>query len=145
MAKDGALVVLEHTSEILKDNPLGDPHRRKLGVWLPPEYDAGAGRSPSRRRFPVLYDAIALLPAPAATDDLVQEATARDFVADAFAHCKFIGYVDAALPLLEKAGIAEADFDEGLLAIASSKAAAGFVGKLGDLRMWDREPKVKMK
>ena len=28
----GTLVVLEHTSKILKDNPLGDPPVRKLGV-----------------------------------------------------------------------------------------------------------------
>ncbi|MCC6535516.1 MAG: hypothetical protein IT531_23440 [Burkholderiales bacterium] len=50
----GTLVVLEHSSNILKDNPLGDPHVRKLGVWLPPEYDQGGGR----RRFPVLYDLV---------------------------------------------------------------------------------------
>ena len=50
----GTLVVLEHTSKILKDNPLGDPHVRKLGVWLPPQYD----ESPGRRRFPVLYDLV---------------------------------------------------------------------------------------
>ena len=36
----GTLVVLEHTSNILKDNPLGDPHVRKLAVWLPPQYDS---------------------------------------------------------------------------------------------------------
>jgi len=47
----GTLVVLEHDSKILRDNPLGDPHVRKLGVWLPPQYDRGA-----RQRFPVLYD-----------------------------------------------------------------------------------------
>ena len=39
----GTLVVLEHTSKILKDNPLGDPHVRKLAVWLPPQYDDGTG------------------------------------------------------------------------------------------------------
>ncbi|MDP1537034.1 MAG: alpha/beta hydrolase-fold protein [Burkholderiales bacterium] len=47
----GTLVVLEHTSKILRDNPLGDPHLRKLGVWLPPQYDEASGR-----RFPVFYD-----------------------------------------------------------------------------------------
>ena len=51
----GTLVVLEHTSKILKDNPLGDPHVRKLAVWLPPQYDEGPGK---RRRFPVLYDLV---------------------------------------------------------------------------------------
>jgi S-formylglutathione hydrolase FrmB len=48
----GTLRVLEHESRILKGNPLGDPHVRKLAVWLPPQYDS------SRRRFPVLYDLV---------------------------------------------------------------------------------------
>ena len=33
----GTLVVLEHASRILADNPLGDPHVRKLAAWLPPQ------------------------------------------------------------------------------------------------------------
>jgi S-formylglutathione hydrolase FrmB len=49
----GTLVVLEHDSRILRDNPLRDPHVRKLGVWLPPQYDDG-----TRRRFPALYDLV---------------------------------------------------------------------------------------
>jgi len=51
---EGTLVVLEHDSRVLRDNPLGDPHRRRLGVWLPPQYDQG----PAHRRFPVLYDLV---------------------------------------------------------------------------------------
>ena len=50
----GTLVVLQHASSILRDNPLGDPHTRKLGVWLPPQYDEATGK----RRFPVLYDLV---------------------------------------------------------------------------------------
>ena len=53
----GRLVLLEHVSKVLRDNPLGDPHVRKLGVWLPPQYDQGAGRNRGRR-FPVLYDMV---------------------------------------------------------------------------------------
>jgi len=49
--------VLEHTSRALKGNPLGDPHVRRLGVWLPPQYDAGATRGRGRR-FPVFYDLV---------------------------------------------------------------------------------------
>ena len=49
----GTLLVLEHSSKILKGNPLRDPHVRKLGVWLPPQYDDG-----SKRRFPALYDLV---------------------------------------------------------------------------------------
>ena len=49
----GTLVVLEHASRILEGNPLGDPHVRKLAVWLPPQYE-----STPNRRFPVLYDLV---------------------------------------------------------------------------------------
>jgi catalase len=92
----------------------------------------------------VLYDAVALLPGKAAVDDLVQESTARDFVADAFAHCKFIGHTEGVMPLFEKAGIAEA-LDEGVIALKSAKDVAGFVRTLGKLRLWGREPGVKMR
>lgn len=37
-------------SALLRDNPLGDPHRRPLWVYLPPGYDADPGR-----RFPTVY------------------------------------------------------------------------------------------
>lgn len=108
------------------------------GSWI--EADQMIDGGPS-----VLYDAIALLPAEAAMDDLVRESAARDFVADAFAHCKFIGYVAAVAPLFEKAGIAADDYDEGCIALTSSKDAASFIGQLGKLRVWGREPNVKMK
>jgi S-formylglutathione hydrolase FrmB len=53
----GRVVTLEHTSKLLADNPLGDPHVRLLDVWLPAQYDQlrGGGRG---RRFPVLFDLV---------------------------------------------------------------------------------------
>ncbi|HEX2567491.1 MAG TPA: alpha/beta hydrolase-fold protein, partial [Burkholderiales bacterium] len=48
----GTLVVLQHTSQVLKGNPLGDPHVRSLAVWLPPGYPTSA------KRYPVLYDLV---------------------------------------------------------------------------------------
>ncbi|MGH7823294.1 MAG: alpha/beta hydrolase, partial [Candidatus Binatia bacterium] len=55
--KAGTLVLLEHDSKILRGNPLGDPHVRKLAVWLPLQYDEGASHGRGRR-FPVLYDLV---------------------------------------------------------------------------------------
>jgi catalase len=107
------------------------------GSWI--EADQMIDGGPS-----VLYDAVALLPAADAMHDLLQESSARDFVADAFAHCKFIGYAEAALPLFEKAGIAAADLDEGCIALANAKGAKSFVDSLAKLRVWQREPHVKM-
>ena len=91
----------------------------------------------------VLFDAVALLTSAEAIDDLVKEATGRDFVADAFQHCKFIGYDASAIPLLEKAGIAAA-LDEGILVLPGEDGLSGFVSKLGKLRVWAREPSVKL-
>jgi S-formylglutathione hydrolase FrmB len=51
--KDGTVVVLEHVSELLKGNALGDPHTRRVAVWLPPQYDTARLRA---RRFPMLMD-----------------------------------------------------------------------------------------
>jgi catalase len=91
----------------------------------------------------VLYDAVALVPAKAAMAKLLGESTARDFVADAFAHCKFMGYVDAVMPLFEKAGLPEA-LDDGCVRFGSAKDIGAFIELLGDLRFWEREPMVKM-
>jgi len=57
----GTLLVVDHESRILKGNPLGDPHIRKLAVWLPPGYDEATtrGKSAGRgRRYPVLWDLV---------------------------------------------------------------------------------------
>jgi catalase len=92
----------------------------------------------------VLYDAVALLPAAAAMDDLLPESSARDFVADAFAHCKFIGYVGSAQPMFEKSGIKAEDLDEGCIVIGNSKQAKSFVDGLSKLRVWGRKPNVNV-
>ena len=44
------VVIEQFTSEVLKNNPLGDPHIRKLAVYLPPGYANG-----KKQRFPVIY------------------------------------------------------------------------------------------
>ncbi|MET0747984.1 MAG: catalase C [Rhizobium sp.] len=106
------------------------------GKWLAAHQMIDGGPS-------VLYDAVVLLPSPAGTEELVREATARDFVADAFSHCKFIGYVEAALPLMQKAGIADA-LDEGTISLAGAQDVAGFFEEIGKLRVWGREPSVKL-
>lgn len=57
----GTTVILEHDSRVLADNPLGDPHIRKLAVWLPPGYDEGTARGKAAgrgRRYPVLFDLV---------------------------------------------------------------------------------------
>jgi len=90
----------------------------------------------------VLYDAVAILPSREGAEALLKRSTARDFVSDAFAHCKFIACNEASLPLFEKSGIAS-DLDEGVVVLSTPKDVSGFLKKLGQLRIWARDPKVR--
>ncbi|MFJ6466031.1 alpha/beta hydrolase [Streptomyces sp. NPDC091387] len=48
MSDSAKTVVFDHESTCLRDNPLGDPHTRRVEVHLPPGYDGV-------RPFPVIY------------------------------------------------------------------------------------------
>jgi catalase len=87
----------------------------------------------------VLFDAVALLVSKDGAQMLADEPAARDFVADAFTHLKFIGYVADAAPLLNKAGIAR---DSGLFELWDKNAAA-FIRSCRALRLWEREAVIK--
>jgi len=104
------------------------------GSWI--EADEKVGGGPS-----VLYDAVALLPSQKGAKMLVNEPAARDFVADAFAHLKFIGFVPAAMPLFEKAGVNDSQ-DDGVIALDGSKGCKAFMTACNKLRFWEREAAV---
>ncbi|MFT9166394.1 MAG: catalase HPII, partial [Komagataeibacter saccharivorans] len=90
----------------------------------------------------VLYDAVALLPTVEGANALRHEATMRDFIADAFAHAKFIAHNDAAELLLAAAGLHPKMRDEGVIALESASDADTFIQTCGALRLWAREGRV---
>jgi catalase len=90
----------------------------------------------------VLFDAVAILISDEGARLLENESTARDFVADAFAHLKFMAYLPSALPLLTKAGVT-LEAEDGCFDLAKADALAGFVKACGSVRCWSRAPKVK--
>ena len=106
------------------------------GALLPAQQKIDGGPS-------VLYDAVAVIVSDEGAALLSKDAPSKDFVADAFAHCKFMGLSPEAKPLLVKAGIAE-DLDDGCLGLKSADDAKAFVAALGPLRFWDRESKVDL-
>jgi hypothetical protein len=71
---------------------------------------------------------------------LMNESTVRDFIADAFAHLKFIAYVDAALSAIERAGIDEEDIDDGCVELSTGKSAKRFVEARRRLRFGSGSP-----
>jgi catalase len=97
------------------------------------EADQKIGGGPS-----VLYDAVAILPSQEGANILLTNASAKDFISDAFAHLKFIAFVKSAVPLFEKAGIPDT-LDEGFVELANAKSAAQFVSSCRKLRLWQRE------
>jgi catalase len=100
------------------------------GSWIEADQKIDGGPS-------VLYDAVVLLPSADGAKRLAQEPTARDFVADAFAHLKFIGYVKAAMPLFEKAGVNDSR-DDGVIALERPEECATFIATCRQLRFWAR-------
>ena len=85
----------------------------------------------------VLYDAVALLVSEEGAEMLAKQAAARDFVADAFAHSKFIANSDSAKPLLSKI-IAADQLDDSFIEIREGTEASKPVRTCGKLRFWER-------
>jgi catalase len=69
---------------------------------------------------------------------LLKKAAAVAWVHDAFAHCKVIGAMAEAQPLLDAAGVSP---DEGVL--IGEKNAEAFLARAAKGRVWSREPKIK--
>jgi catalase len=88
----------------------------------------------------VLYDAVAILAASGGARALAARPAARDFVTDAVAHCKFIGYTSGAAILFEAAGLPRdpSSADDGFISL-SDHPAAEFIARCRQLRYWHRE------
>jgi catalase len=91
----------------------------------------------------VLYDAVAILPSADGAALLARDAAAKDFVSDAYGHCKFIGHSDAATTLFAESRVPP-ELDDGFVALAKAKDAKGFVARCASLRFWPREMEVDL-
>jgi catalase len=100
------------------------------GSWIEAAQKIDGGPS-------VLYDAVALLPSEDGAKMLVKEPAARDFIADAFAHMKFVGYTEGAVSVMMHAGVPETR-DKGFIAIKGQDDSSTFVAACRQLRFWDR-------
>jgi catalase len=86
------------------------------------------------------FDTVVLLPSAEGCQALLKEAAAVNWVRDAFAHLKVIGYVDAARPLLDAASV---NPDEGVLPLAGKKELAAWLQTARKGRRWEREPALR--
>jgi len=88
----------------------------------------------------IFFDAVVVAPSPDGATALEHDAAAIDWLRDAFGHLKVIGAVDAARPLLDRAGVKP---DKGVVALRGPKDVAAFVSAAKNGRVWDREPSVR--
>ena len=88
----------------------------------------------------ILFDGIVVAPAEDAVAALVSEGAAIDWLRDAFGHLKAVGYVSAAQPLLEKAGIVA---DEGVVEVGGRGGIKQFIDAAKGHRIWEREPTLR--
>lgn len=83
----------------------------------------------------VVVDAVALVVSEDGCEALTQDAAAVQFVMDAYAHLKAIGYSPAAQALLDKAGVRP---DAGVVPLGG-----GQFSRIAGQRQWSREPQVR--
>ncbi len=84
------------------------------GSLLPVHHKIDGGPS-------VVFDAVALVVAEDGVLELTKLPAARDFVSDAYAHYKFIGFTEPALKLFQKVGLPD-DLDDGFVPLDGSPA-----------------------
>jgi catalase len=103
------------------------------GGWVVARESLRGGKS-------VLFDAVAILCGDASAGVLSRTPAARDFVADAHAHGKFIAYHGA--DALLQAALSLDEVDRGYFALATTSTVADFIAACDGLRFWDRLAKV---
>jgi catalase len=89
----------------------------------------------------VLYDAVAVMVSEKGAALLAKDAPTKDFISDAFAHCKFIGYTVAANVLFRAAGVRD-KLDAGFVILKEERDAGKLIKACRELRFWEREKKV---
>jgi catalase len=86
----------------------------------------------------VLYDAVIVLAAKDGARALASMPAAREFITDAYAHRKFIGYTEDAMPLFQACGV-DSRLDDGFIAMDQTTPAQ-FITSCAKLRFWERQP-----
>ena len=99
------------------------------GTLIPADHKIDGGPS-------IFFDAVVVAASEDGAGMLAKDPATIDWIRDAFAHLKVIGFVDTATGLIDAAGITP---DEGVITI-KGKGVGGFVEAAMLGRVWKREP-----
>jgi catalase len=104
------------------------------GSWIEAGQKIDGGSS-------VLYDAVVLIVSEDGAKQLMDNAPARDFVSNAYAHSKFIGFTKPAQALFDQI-IGAGKRDGGFLSVDVAEQVTHFVQTCRRLRFWAREDEL---
>jgi catalase len=90
-----------------------------------------------------LFDHVAVIASDDGAERLASMGAAQDFVRDAYAHLKVLGFTPNLAPLFTKAGLAEDTLDEACIRLTKSDDAKQFVTRASQGKFWAREPLVR--
>ncbi len=88
----------------------------------------------------VFFDTVVVAVSAEGADVLKQKAAALNFIRDAFAHLKIIGFTAASMPLLDAAGI---DIDDGVVEVETSQDTAAYFEAAKNGRFWARAETIE--
>jgi catalase len=106
------------------------------GKSLPADFRIDGGPS-------CLFDAVGVVASDEGAAKLANMAPAQDFVRDAYGHAKVIAATTNTAELFRKAGLSDADMDEGCVELSKSSDANTFISAALNGRIWQREPKLR--
>ena len=86
----------------------------------------------------VVFDAVAIIMGEKAARNYADDKPSQDFVSDAFAHAKFIGYVPPSKQIFAAIGLEE-KMDDGFFDLSAKQGAEKFIEACAALRFWDRQ------
>ncbi len=98
------------------------------GQTLTPNHAVAAAPS-------VLFDTVVLAISGPVVDAMKQKAAVMNFILDAYAHLKIIGYTPDAMPLLDRA---EAAIDDGIVEIDTRGGVTSYIDAAKYGRVWSR-------
>lgn len=102
--------------------------KSRSGQILTPHHAVAAAPS-------VLFDTVVLAISGPAVDAMKQKAAVMNFILDAYAHLKIIGYTPDAMPLLDRA---EAAIDDGIVEIDTRGGVTSYIDAAKYGRVWSR-------
>lgn len=129
-AAEAAGATVKIVAEKIAGAPLSD------GKLLPAHQRVEGGPSS-------LFDNVAIIASDDGAARLAGMGAAQDFVRDAFAHLKVIGFTANTSELFVKAGLAEDLLDDACLQLGKAADAKSFIDKASPGKFWPREPSVR--